>query len=85
MNIAGYQVPMLETVMPWALLILVICVVRVMVGRLWNDKELDLKKMGYLAGSIGLAFFIVTSLGTILTWVTGIIGKAMQIIEKINV
>lgn len=85
MKIGGYEIPMIATVMPWALLVLFICVVRIIAGRLWNDKELDLKKMGYLAGSIGLAFFIVISLGSIIGWIGGIVGKAMQIIDKIQV
>lgn len=85
MNIGGYNIPMIDTVMPWALLILIICVVRIIALRFWHDKDINLKKMAELAGGIGLGFFIVLSIGLIIMWIGGLVEKAMQIITKIQV
>lgn len=85
MSIGGYEIPMVNTLMPWALLFLLGCVVKVIGTRLLHDKDINLKKMAELAGGIGLGFFIVLSIGLIVVWIGGLIEKAMQIIIQINV
>ena len=85
MTIGGYEVPMIKAMMPFALGILFFCTIKIFAGRMWNDKDIDLKKMGLVGASIGLVFFIVLSINMIVIWIGGIIGKAMEMINKIQV
>lgn len=85
MNIGGYEIPMISTLMPWALLILFGGVIKILAGRLWQDKELSLKKIVLLGISIGLIFVIVLNLGDVITWVWSIVVKIMDIIKDVKV
>lgn len=85
MKIGGYVIPMSETIMPWALLILLVSVVAVFARRLWNDKELNLKKVAMLAVSMGLIFYTVLNMGNLVTWVAGMVVKITQIVSNVQV
>jgi hypothetical protein len=85
MKIGGYEIPMAGTVIPWALLILLISVVAVFAKRLWNDKELNLKKVAMLTVSMGLIFFTVLNMGDVVVWTSGMVGKIIQIVNNVKV
>jgi hypothetical protein len=85
MNIGGYEIPMISTLMPWALLILFSGVIKILAGRLWQDKELSLKKIVLLGLSIGLIFVIVLNLGDVIGWVWSMVSKIMDIIRNVKI
>lgn len=85
MTIAGYEIPMISTIMPWALGILFVCAIKIFAARMWKDRDIELKKVGLLLASIGLIFFGLLSMDNVITWVGGLVGKAMEVVNKINV
>lgn len=84
MKIGQYEIPMASTIMPWALLVLLISVVAVFARRLWNDKELNLKKVAMLMLSMGLIFFTVLNMGDIVVWTSGVVAKIAQIAMSVK-
>lgn len=85
MKIGNYEIPMIGTIMPWALLIFVVCVIKIFAGRMWNDKEITLKKVALLTASIGLIFVSVLYIGDVVTWVWAIVGKMTEIVKNVKV
>jgi Ca2+/Na+ antiporter len=85
MNIGGYEIPMASTVMPWILLVMLVSVAIVFIKRLYNDKELTLKKVAFLVAAMVLMFYAMVNMGSLLTWGSGIIGKAITLTNNIQV
>lgn len=85
MNIGGYEIPMAATVMPWILLVMLVSVAIVFIKRLYNDKELTLKKVAFLVAAMVLMFYAMVNMGSLLTWGSGIIGKVITLTNNIQV
>jgi uncharacterized membrane protein YoaK (UPF0700 family) len=85
MKIGGYEIPMAATIIPWLLLVLLISVAVVFIRRLWNDKDLNLKKVSTLVVSMGLIFFTVLNMGSVVVWTSGVVGKIIQVVGNVKV
>lgn len=85
MTLGGYELPLIGTVMPYLLLAFVIASSKVIISRIWGDKELDLKKMGLLIIAIGLAGFALLSWADIFAWVGQVVDKLVSLISSLKV
>jgi hypothetical protein len=84
MTLGGYDVQMISTFMPFILFALFCSTAKIIIGRLWQDKDVNPKKLVLLALSIGLAFIIILNLGDVINWVWEIVMKVMDLVKTIK-
>jgi len=84
MNIGGYELPMIGTIMPWLLTIMVVASGKIIIGRLWADKEVNFKKMGLLMLAIGICFVGILYMNQVIGWIWDCIKKIMELVNSIK-
>jgi multisubunit Na+/H+ antiporter MnhF subunit len=84
MTLGGYDIPMINTFMPFILFALFCSTAKIIIGRMWQDKDVNPKKLVLLAISIGLAFIIILYLGDVINWVWEIVLKVMSLVKTIK-